>query len=311
MPRSDVVICGAGPAGVTMAALHRGEKVVVLDHNPFYKPCGELVLRHEAEAMGADVTRRASHVRVTTPYGSREFKAETSMIDKAAWMEKTLDRSGAQLVKARVKGPLISRGSCVGVEAEVGHFAALNYDCTGAARTLASRFRPASEREFATCYEETVKSDDGFEEPLAYYDERVAGGGYAWVFPRGDGTMYVGLATWPWASDLREGLSQFKKKMKLDRHEALSRKGSRIFLGFSRQPGVEGLRVSGEANGSCDPYTGSGIFQAVTDARKEYLGVRRSSGALRKTSAFALRSIPAAYLQALELVPVPFVQYYP
>ncbi len=255
--------------------------------------------------------RRASYVEVRTPYGSREHRAETAMIDKAAWLERALERSGAELVKKRARRPLTRAGLCVGVEAEGEYTAATTYDCTGASRTLVSRLAPASEREFAVCYEETVRDTGEFELPLAYYDERMALGGYCWVFPRGDGTAYVGLAAWPWVTALKERLELFKRRVGLDSEAVLGRKGSRIFMGLPRQPHVKGLCVAGEADGSCDPFTGSGIFQAITDARKQVLGERRRSGTLRKLSAFALRNLPAAYLQALEVVPVPFVQYYP
>ncbi len=312
MRRASALVCGAGPAGVTTAFLHRSSCVLVLDSNPFFKPCGELVLKQEADAMGAEVMRRSSLVEVRTPYGSREFNAETAMIDKVGWMEKMLERSGAELVRTRVKRPIVGRGRCEGVVAGGEEYRGeVTYDCTGASRALASFFSPTSEREYATCYEETIPDNHQFDHPLAYYDEKLAGGGYLWLFPKGDGTMYAGLATWPWLGSLKERLQLFKKRMGIGSDNVIDRKGSRIFVGLPRQPKIDRLAIVGEANGSCDPYTGSGIFQAVTDARKQFLGEERKSGFLRKLSAFALRSLPAAYLQALEAVPVPFVQFYP
>ena len=312
MRTASALVCGAGPAGVSTAFLHKSSNVLVLDNNPFFKPCGELVMKREADAMGAEVMRRSSLVEVRTPFGSREFKSETAMIDKAGWMEKMLERSGAELVRARVKRPIIGKDGCEGVVAGGEEYRSeFTYDCTGASRALASFFSTASEREYATCYEETINDNHGFDHPVAYYDEKLAGGGYLWLFPKGDGTMYAGLMTWPWLGLLKERLRLFKKRMGIGGDNAIERKGSRIFLGLPRHPGIERLLVVGEANGSCDPYTGSGIFQAVTDARKQFLGEKSRSGVLRKLSAFALRSMPAAYLQALEVVPAPFVQFYP
>lgn len=306
-----LVVCGAGPAGVTTALLNRSSEVVVLDANPFFKPCGELVMKREADAMGAEVLRRSSSVEVRTPYGSREYKSETAMIDKVGWMERTLERSGAELVRARVKRPIMSRRGCEGVVAgDKEYRGEVTFDCTGAARALASHFGAPSEREYATCYEETIVDNHEYEYPLAYYDERLAGGGYLWLFPRGDGTIYAGLSTWPWLGSLKERLQVFKRRMGIT-GTVLERKGSKLFLGLARQPGVDRLAVVGEANGSCDPYTGSGIFQAFTDAKIQFARRGRRSGFLRKLSALALRSMPAAYLQALEVLPVPFVQFYP
>ena len=122
--------------------------------------------------------------------------------------------------------------------------------------------------------------------------------------------MYVGLTTWPWLRSLKERLQLFKKRIGIG-STVIDRKGSRLFLGLHRQPGIRRLSIVGEANGSCDPYTGSGIFQAFTDARKQYANRGGGSGVLRKLSAFALRSMPAAYLQALEVVPVPYAQFCP
>jgi digeranylgeranylglycerophospholipid reductase len=232
------------------------------------------------------------------------------MIDKRGWLAKTFERSGAELVLSRVKRPLISGGRCTGVIADTEYIADSVFDCSGAQRALASHFAPATRREYALCYEETLGADSDFDAPLAYYDRGLAPGGYSWVFPKGDGTMYVGLAAWPWCTDLRERARILRRRLGI-RKDVLERKGSPLFLGLSRSTGIEGLTVVGEANGSCDPYTGSGIFQAVTDAKRALAGGRRVSGTLRKISATVLRDIPAAYLQAMEMLPLPYVPYSP
>jgi hypothetical protein len=134
-----------------MAVLHKSSKVMVLDGNPFFKPCGELILKREADAMGAEVARRSSPVEVRTPFGSREFMAEMAMIDRVGWMEKTLERSGAELVRARVKRPIVSRDGCEGVIADSEEYRGeATYDCTGASTALASLLSPASAAGAAT-----------------------------------------------------------------------------------------------------------------------------------------------------------------
>jgi flavin-dependent dehydrogenase len=306
----DAVVCGAGPAGVTVASLLRGRRVAVFDGNPFYRPCGELVLEGEARALGAEVTHRADVVEVRTPYGTREFDVDTAMIDKAGWLEGTLSRSGAELVRSAVRAPIVEGGSCLGVWAGREHLADETYDCTGPARALVSRFAGASPREFAACYEETVATG-AFEAPTVLYDPRVAPGGYAWVFPIGDGTAYLGVLAWPWAGDLRGRLRAAGRRFGLGGARPLARKGSKLFMGFSREVPVRRLHAAGEANGSVDPYTGSGIMQAVVDAAKCVRRERRRSGFVRKASSLVLRGVHPAFLQALEAVPVPFVAYYP
>ena len=306
----DAVVCGAGPAGVTVASLLRGRRVVVLDSNPFYKPCGELVLASEAKALGARVTHRAAAVEVRTPYGRREFKVETAAIDKAGWLEARLAASGAEFVRSAARSPLVSGGSCRGVYAGREYRAPSTYDCTGPARALISHLVSASPREYGSCYEETLANGD-YDIPTVFYDTRIAPGGYAWVFPLGDGTAYLGLLSWPWAGDLKGRLRKAAKALGVDGSRRLGRKGSKLFMGFSRDVPVHGLFAAGEANGSVDPYTGSGIVQAVIDATKCVLGERRRSGFLRKASSLALRQMHPAFLQALEAVPVPFVAYYP
>lgn len=42
------IVCGAGPAGVTTALLHKSSKVIILDSNLFFKPCSERVMKQEA-----------------------------------------------------------------------------------------------------------------------------------------------------------------------------------------------------------------------------------------------------------------------
>jgi len=99
--RDSVVVCGAGSPGVTTALLHKSSSVVVLDVNPFFKPCGELVLKEETDIVSAEVLKRSPLVEVALPFGTRKFRAETAKIDKVGWMERTLERSGAELVRAR------------------------------------------------------------------------------------------------------------------------------------------------------------------------------------------------------------------
>ena len=306
----DAVVCGAGPAGVTVASLLAGSRVAVLDNNPFYRPCGELVLASEARALGAEVTHTAGGVEVRTPYGRREFRVDTAMIDKAGWLEAKLASSGAEVVRASARFPLVGGGVCRGVYADREYAAESTYDCTGPARALVSHLVGASPREFGSCYEETIASA-AFDSPAVLYDPRIAPGGYAWVFPKGDGEAYLGLLSWPWAGDLKGRLRGAAKAFGVDGARRLGRKGSRLFMGFSRDVPVRGLRAAGEANGSVDPYTGSGIMQAVVDATKCVRGEKRRSGFLRKASALVLRQMHPAFLQAVEVVPVPFVAYYP
>ena len=293
-----------------MASLLRDRRVAVLDSNPFYRPCGELVLGSEARALGAEVTHRAGAVDVLTPYGRREFRVETAMIDKAGWLQSRLSASGAEVVRAAARAPVVSGGACQGVRADRDYRAPSTYDCTGPTRALVSHLVGASPREFGSCYEETVAAG-GFQGPTVLYDTRIVPGGYAWVFPRGDGTAYLGLLAWPWAGDLKGRLRMAAKKFGVDGARVLGKKGSKLFMGFSRDIPVRGLSAAGEANGSVDPYTGSGIMQAVVDATKCVLGGRRRSGFLRKASALVLREMHPAFLQAVEAVPVPFVAYYP
>ncbi|MDG6988676.1 MAG: NAD(P)/FAD-dependent oxidoreductase [Nitrososphaerota archaeon] len=306
----DAIVCGAGPAGTTVASLLRGRRVAVFDSNPFYRPCGELVLLTEAKALGADVTHRAGAVEVRTRYGRREFKVETAMIDKAGWLRRRLAESGAELISKAARHPVVRGGTCYGVRADREYTASATYDCTGPARALVSHLTGASLREYASCYEETVATD-GFDVPLVVYDPQVIPGGYGWVFPRGDGTAYLGLLAWPWAGALKERLAHLGRDLGLGDARRIERKGSKMFLGYARDVPVRNLLVAGEANGSCDPYTGSGIMQAVMDAEKCVRGGRRRSGFLRKASATVLRDMHPAFLQALEAVPLPFVAYYP
>jgi flavin-dependent dehydrogenase len=309
--RYDVIICGSGPAGVTLANLHRGSRVVVLDARPFSKVCAELVTLREARALGAPIVYRSNSVEVWTPYGRRSYPVENALIEKHLWLSETHARSGAELIVAQARMPIIRDGRCVGVIADGEYYADTIYDCTGANRALVGQFSTTNSREYALCYQERVKARHGFASPVCYYDPKLVPGGYAWAFPRGGRELTIGLGTWPWADDLKERLRLFTKILKIEVTGTLERRASKLFLGLSRRTTFAGLRVAGEANGSCDPYTGSGIMQAVIDARKCYQGTKRKSGLLRKLSALALRNLPAGYLQALQIVPVPYVPYYP
>jgi digeranylgeranylglycerophospholipid reductase len=135
-----------------------------------------------------------------------------------------------------------------------------------------------------------------------YVEERAAPGGYAWVFPKGDGMANVGLGV---QADLVEepALTFLNRFVESKPHLAL---GSPVTLVAGGVPVAmspprlvtDGLMLVGDAARQVDPLTGGGITNGMT-AGKLAAGVAARAIARGDTSAEALSAYEAAWRDRL------------
>lgn len=218
------MVVGAGPAGsmTARAAAKAGAKVLMLD-----KRCELGVPVQCGEALSEDILKelnikpdphwvagRTNVVKLVSPSGIEVLIAEKKAIGKVGYMldRKIFDKhlallavkAGADLrVGTFVDGLLTENGKVRGVTARgIGGRLEVQADVVVAADGVMSRvarwagvnttLKP-DEIETAAQFKMTgidIKSTSAME---FYFGSKIAPSGYAWIFPRGEGTANVGL----------------------------------------------------------------------------------------------------------------------
>ncbi len=98
-----------------------------------------------------------------------------------------------------------------------------------------------------------------------YFGEKIAPGGYLWIFPKGDGVANVGLGI---RSSVETPISYLNKYVStLDATPVELNIGGVPLTGPIDKTYTDGLLVVGDAAGQIDPITGGGIHTTISCAR--------------------------------------------
>ena len=98
-----------------------------------------------------------------------------------------------------------------------------------------------------------------------YFGEKIAPGGYLWIFPKGDGVANVGLGI---RSSVETPISYLNKYVStLDATPVELNIGGVPLTGPIDKTYTDGLLVVGDAAGQVDPITGGGIHTTISCAR--------------------------------------------
>ena len=314
-PRYDLVVVGAGPGGSTAArvAAQAGLSVLLIEKRqeigspvrcaegighdrlvPFIEPDPRWIAAEMTRAQIAVVA--GGETRTTRAAGGRGYVLERRVFDRV--LAERAVRAGAEVrVKTaatglliedgRVCGVRIRRGDAVsgdgaveveapvviaadGVEAQVGRWAGLDVQLPLRDTMVCAQYLLAGIEIDPACTWYTI-------------DHRVAPGGYAWVFPKGEGRANVGLGV---QADLWQGVAEGLPSRGaggvgegavlgyLDRfveaHPALAQ-GYPVTLVAGNVPVAlpparmvaDGLMLVGDAARQVDPLTGGGIANAL------------------------------------------------
>ncbi|OQB27186.1 MAG: putative oxidoreductase [Chloroflexi bacterium ADurb.Bin180] len=300
----DVIIVGAGPAGSVTAweAARLGLSVLLLEkRQEIGSPvrCAEGIT-HSALASflppdprWISATIRTASIHVVEPTREQEWVpaqepaedaamgyvlerrvfdrvlAEQAAAAGARVMVKTaaegLLRDGQRVVGVRVRGPsgamdITARVTvgADGVESRVGAWAGID-------TTLA-------QADLMSCAQYLMAGVETDPHTTVYYlDQELAPGGYAWIFPKGDGRANVGLGVQAGITEKApiELLNRF-----VDKYPFLSR-GNPVTLVSGGVPVglppaqivADGLLLVGDAARQVDPLTGGGIANGMEAGR--------------------------------------------
>jgi digeranylgeranylglycerophospholipid reductase len=292
--RYDVIVVGAGPAGSTAArrAAELGLSVLLLEKRqeigspvrcaegvghelliPFIEPDGHWISatvdKAQFTTMAGDraETRRAE--------GGRGYILERRVFDRVL-AEKAVE-AGAQLaVKTAARGLLMEDGIVRGVLVEGGDDGEIEAAVVIGADGVESQVGPWAgldttlpPKDAMACAQFLLAGIDMDPTCLYYYiSQELAPGGYAWVFPKGEGKANVGLGV---QADVaaRPALDYLTRFIEGQPHLA---QGSPVTLVVGGVPVAlpperlvaDGCLLVGDAARQVDPLTGGGITNAMT-----------------------------------------------
>ncbi|MEM2878404.1 MAG: NAD(P)/FAD-dependent oxidoreductase [Candidatus Hadarchaeales archaeon] len=294
----DVIVVGAGPAGSTAAcsAAMGGASVLMIDRRRELGvpvQCGEALAEDALNELKIKpdprwAVCRTNAVKIVSPSGIEVNVAERSIAGKVGYIldRKVFDkflamraaREGAEiLVNTYVDGPVMEDGRMVGVRTtgpwgrnEFRGRIIIAADGVGSRVARWAGIRTAlklddieSGIQFQMVGVE-IKDTSVME---FYFGSKVAPGGYAWVFAKGEDTANVGLGVLGSRADRRpiEYLKDFVKKMP---HVSCGKvveinAGGVPVSGPIKQTVRDNLLVVGDAARQVNPLTGGGIDSAM------------------------------------------------
>ena len=283
MPRYDVIVVGAGPAGSTTAyrLARAGARVCLLDRARFPrdKPCGGgLTLRAVRElpfAVDSVVEDRVSTLELGLRYTRRWSRhAQEPLILMTqrrrldAFLAEQAARAGAEF-RDGVKVTGVDPGGAVTIggerlEAEV----VVGADGANGITARSLGFPP---HEHGVALEGNVEYAHVSRERFsgrAVVELGAVPGGYAWVFPKGD---HVNVGVGGWESEgprLRERLRELCAAFEIDEATVRDLRGHRLPMRGASRRSVDGrVLLVGDAAGLVDPLSGDGMYEAFISGR--------------------------------------------
>jgi digeranylgeranylglycerophospholipid reductase len=305
--RYDVVVAGAGPGGAmaAQAAAEAGLAVLLLEkRQEIGAPvrCAEGVghaplvslIEPDPRWIAAEVTRieiaatAGGATRTLRAGGGRGYVLERRIFDRAlaeraaqagAEVRVKTAATGLLMEDGRVRGLKIQRGdlsgagaveveafvtiAADGVEAQVGRWAGLDTQLALQDTMVCAQYLLAGVKIDPTCTYYTISHE-------------LAPGGYAWVFPKGEGTANVGLGVQAnvWQEIAGSGtildlLTRFiESQPSLAQGYPVTLVAGNVPVALSPARLVtDGLMLVGDAARQVDPLTGGGIINAMTAGR--------------------------------------------
>lgn len=225
------------------------------------------------EVKGADVyAPDGTHGRLEGEY-AKGFILERKVFDKSMAIEAA--RAGADvMVKTTVTDLLRRDGKVSGVVVKhMGHKMEIKADVVIAADGIESRVGQMAglktlqtPKSLCSCAQfEMVGIETDPDYLKFYFGEKLAPGGYVWIFPKGDGVANVGLGV---RSTTQTAYSYLKKfTSKLDGTPVELNLGGVPLSGPVEKTFTDGLLVVGDAAGQVEPFTGGGIHVTAHCAR--------------------------------------------
>lgn len=281
MENYDVLIVGAGPAGVSAAkgAARTGAKTLLLEKQPTImasKPCGEATSQKTLKTAGVDpkpsiVMHRADAMVFAPNLESVHIREIGFSINKTLFIQEIAAQAAEVGARIRVReevqkieetpeGDMLVKTSRGGYRAKVV-IGADGYNST-VARSLGVKEKsepiPTVQYTMVNCrleYPDTVRF---------YLGNKIAPRGYAWIFPKGEKLTEVGVGVR--GAPAKQYLDRFVKvfERELGDSQIIDYRGAPVPIGgIIKQNILDGVILIGDAAGMVIPLTGAGIHSSV------------------------------------------------
>ncbi len=277
--RCDLAVVGGGPAGssAALAAARGGLSVIVLERRRAVgRPvqCAEYV--PQGVGRWTEVSERAT-AACTTALKTVLPGGETTVIRAPGYVlrREVFDQELAEAAAAAgARYVLGVRATLPDGELRFtrgGHDEAVDarliLGADGPASIVGRRLgRESRVEEWAAAWGQRRRVNWAVTSPEIHFRAELPGG-YAWIFPRGEGTVNVGVAVERKRGDLRRGLSDFLNTLPagwLAPEPPLAAGGGMVPTGGMVRTVARGkFFLAGDAAGLTHPVTGAGILPAL------------------------------------------------
>ncbi len=280
MPSYDIIVVGGGPAGVAAAkaAAREGVSVLLLEKHPTImanKPCGEAVSKETLETAGVKPSPRiVMHEAYALVYSPSMIEVKIPQIgyniNKSLFIQEIAAQAaeyGADIhVREEVSSVVREDGSRLVKTSKGSYRAKVVIGADGYNSTVA-RSLGVTERPEPIPTVQYIMANCKLKYPDAvrfYLGNKVAPGGYAWIFPRSEKLAEVGIGVRGGVAKefLDTFVSMFSEE--LGSAKIIDYRGAPVPIGGVISETVfDGAMLVGDAAGHVIPLTGAGIHSSV------------------------------------------------
>jgi len=275
MPDFDVIVIGAGPAGLSAAAAMNGLDVLVVDKK---ESIGEPVVcaegtidrvleENDIPVTGDHIARKITDVTISWPRGEvldihltrrAGYVLHRDELERLlATRCKATFRMNARAVRIDEKGLSLSNGET--------YSAPLYIDCAGWNSPIRNQFLPRrGKHDLAICAQHTIRHELELSALEMHVHHELSPLGYVWVFPKEDGVANVGMGVAATTgANPRLAIKEYLDGRFKD-YETVRSFGGVVPVGLPiRPPSMGNVMFAGDAANHCMAHTGGGIAMAL------------------------------------------------